>query len=197
MVANNTFLTRHRREPVRRAAAGQRVQQPHHRPPAAAAPVPGLRRHQHDEQRRQVLVPLRPGRPAEAVLEGLHPGALLHLLALEQATEYLNAGDAEPTRMISDLDVPHRLSISGIFELPVRQGPAVPVGRERAHERAPRRLADPGRLHVPDGIPGDVRQPARTSFPPANSDAFYNGGDRLADDRTPTGGSTPTPSRPS
>jgi hypothetical protein len=40
----------------------------------------------------------------------------------EQATEYLNAGDATPTRMISDLDVPHRLSISGILELPLGKG---------------------------------------------------------------------------
>ncbi|MEQ1644647.1 MAG: hypothetical protein ABL959_14460, partial [Pyrinomonadaceae bacterium] len=35
-----------------------------------------------------------------------------------QATEYLNAGDAAPTKMISDQDTPHRLSISGIYELP-------------------------------------------------------------------------------
>ena len=40
----------------------------------------------------------------------------------EQATEYLNAGDAEPTRMISDLDVPHRLTVSGIWELPFGKG---------------------------------------------------------------------------
>ena len=40
----------------------------------------------------------------------------------EQATEYLNAADAEPTRMISDLDVPHRLSVSGILELPFGKG---------------------------------------------------------------------------
>jgi hypothetical protein len=40
----------------------------------------------------------------------------------EQATEYLNAGDATPNRMISDLDVPHRLSISGILELPFGKG---------------------------------------------------------------------------
>ena len=39
-----------------------------------------------------------------------------------QATEYLNAGDAEPTKMISDLDVPHRLSVSGIFHLPFGKG---------------------------------------------------------------------------
>lgn len=35
-----------------------------------------------------------------------------------QATEYLNAYDALPTRMISDQDAPHRLAISGIVELP-------------------------------------------------------------------------------
>lgn len=40
----------------------------------------------------------------------------------EQATEYLNAGDTEPTRVVSDLDVPHRLSISGIIELPFGKG---------------------------------------------------------------------------
>lgn len=40
----------------------------------------------------------------------------------EQATEYLNAGDPEPTRMISDLDVPHRLSLSAIIELPFGKG---------------------------------------------------------------------------
>jgi hypothetical protein len=39
-----------------------------------------------------------------------------------QATEYLNPGDAEPTKMISDLDVPHRLSVSGIFDLPFGKG---------------------------------------------------------------------------
>jgi hypothetical protein len=40
----------------------------------------------------------------------------------EQATEYLNAADASPTRMISDLDVPHRLAVSGILELPFGKG---------------------------------------------------------------------------
>jgi hypothetical protein len=35
-----------------------------------------------------------------------------------QATEYLNAGDAEPTRMISDQDVPHRFSLSAMYSLP-------------------------------------------------------------------------------
>lgn len=39
-----------------------------------------------------------------------------------QATEYLNAGDSTPTKMISDQDSPHRISISGIYELPFGKG---------------------------------------------------------------------------
>ena len=39
-----------------------------------------------------------------------------------QATEYLNPDDAEPTEVISDLDVPHRLSVSGIVNLPFGKG---------------------------------------------------------------------------
>ncbi|MCL4783322.1 MAG: carboxypeptidase regulatory-like domain-containing protein [Bryobacterales bacterium] len=39
-----------------------------------------------------------------------------------QATEYLNAADPMPTEMISDADTPHRLSISGIYELPFGKG---------------------------------------------------------------------------
>jgi hypothetical protein len=46
----------------------------------------------------------------------------------EQATEYLNAGDPEPTRMISDLDVKHRLSVSTILELPFGKGKAIASG---------------------------------------------------------------------
>jgi hypothetical protein len=39
-----------------------------------------------------------------------------------QATEYLNAADPTPTKMISDLDSPHRLSISGIYQFPFGKG---------------------------------------------------------------------------
>ena len=39
-----------------------------------------------------------------------------------QATEYLNAADPNPTKMISDLDVTHRLSISGIYAFPFGKG---------------------------------------------------------------------------
>ena len=75
----------------------------------------------------------------------------------EQATEYLNATDVDPTRMISDLDVTNRLAISGIYELPFGQGKRFLSRREHRDGRAARRLADPGRLHVPDRVPRRVR----------------------------------------
>jgi hypothetical protein len=39
-----------------------------------------------------------------------------------QATEYLNAADAKPTKMISDQDIPNRFSMSGFYELPFGKG---------------------------------------------------------------------------
>jgi hypothetical protein len=39
-----------------------------------------------------------------------------------QATELLNAGDPAPTRMISDLDSPHRFSSAIIYNLPFGKG---------------------------------------------------------------------------
>ena len=39
-----------------------------------------------------------------------------------QATEYLNAGDERPTKVISDQDVPHRFSMSYFYELPFGNG---------------------------------------------------------------------------
>ena len=39
-----------------------------------------------------------------------------------QATEYLNGADAKPTKMISDQDTPHRVSISGMYALPFGKG---------------------------------------------------------------------------
>jgi len=35
-----------------------------------------------------------------------------------QATEYLNAGDAKPTKMIADQDSPHRFALSAMYALP-------------------------------------------------------------------------------
>ena len=42
-----------------------------------------------------------------------------------QASEYLNAADPMPIRIISDQDIPHRISLSGIFELPFGRGKKV------------------------------------------------------------------------
>ena len=67
MVANNTFLSATVANPFAGLLPGTQFQQRDDRAPAADAPVPGVRRHQHDEQRRQVVVQLRPVRPAEAV----------------------------------------------------------------------------------------------------------------------------------
>lgn len=39
-----------------------------------------------------------------------------------QQTEYLNAADATPTRMISDQDVPHRLAMNFTYQLPFGKG---------------------------------------------------------------------------
>ncbi|MGH9820442.1 MAG: hypothetical protein ACRD43_09770, partial [Pyrinomonadaceae bacterium] len=39
-----------------------------------------------------------------------------------QATEYLNAGDPAPTKMISDQDSPHSFSATGIYRLPFGKG---------------------------------------------------------------------------
>lgn len=39
-----------------------------------------------------------------------------------QATEYLNAADERPTKMISDQDSPHRFSISAMYQLPFGKG---------------------------------------------------------------------------
>jgi hypothetical protein len=54
--------------------------------------------------------------------EGYTLGFTYTLSKWMQATEYLNAGDPKPTKMISDLDSTHRVSISGIFALPFGKG---------------------------------------------------------------------------
>jgi hypothetical protein len=91
----------------------------------------------------------------------------------EQATEYLNAGDANPTRMISDLDVPNRLSLSGIFNLPFGKGR--------------RFLSDAS--GVTEALLGGWQLQGvytyQTGFPiPFGTDLFYNGGAIASGDPT-------------
>jgi len=83
-----------------------------------------------------------------------------------QATEYLNAGDAKPTKMISDQDVPNRFSMSGFYEFPFGKGKTF--------------FSDAGRLA--DAIIGGWQIEAtyvyQSGFPVAfANDAFYLGGD--------------------
>jgi hypothetical protein len=82
-----------------------------------------------------------------------------------QATEYLNASDPTPTKMISDLDVTNRLSVSAIYELPFGKG-------KKFGENA---------SAVLDGIIGGWQMQGvytyQTGFPVAfGSDGFYLGG---------------------
>ena len=83
----------------------------------------------------------------------------------EQATEYLNATDADPTRMISDLDVTHRLSINGIYELPFGKGK--------------RFMADANA--VSEALLGGWQIQGvytyQSGFPVGFGDVFYNGGE--------------------
>lgn len=54
--------------------------------------------------------------------KGYTVGVSYTLSKWEQATEYLNASDPTPTRVISDLDATHRLSLSTIMNLPFGKG---------------------------------------------------------------------------
>ena len=83
-----------------------------------------------------------------------------------QATEYLNASDPTPTKMISDLDVTNRMSISGIYELPFGKG----------------RTFGTDVNTFTDALIGDWQIQGvytyQTGFPVAfANDAFYNGSD--------------------
>lgn len=52
-----------------------------------------------------------------------------------QAIEYLNSGDMVPTRMISDQDSPHRLTMSWIYQFPFGKGRALLAGSHGVVER--------------------------------------------------------------
>jgi len=58
-----------------------------------------------------------------------------------QATEYLNGGDAMPTETISDMDTPHRLSLTGIVEMPFGPGKPMLSALESFRVAIGRRLA--------------------------------------------------------
>lgn len=87
-----------------------------------------------------------------------------------QATEYLNAGDATPTRVISDLDVPHRLSINGVYELPFGAGKALLTDASGLTEAIVGGWKIQGVYTYQSGFPV-----------PFGTNAFYNGGDIALD----------------
>jgi len=93
----------------------------------------------------------------------------------EQATEYLNPTDADPTRMISDLDVPHRLAVSAIYELPFGNGKPIGTNASGVAEAIIGGWQIQGVYTYQAGFP--VR---------FGTDGFYNGGDIAlpADQRT-------------
>lgn len=89
-----------------------------------------------------------------------------------QATEYLNAADPTPTKMISDLDVRNRLSISAIYELPFGKGKR--FGSDASG--------------ITEGLIGGWQIQGvytyQTGFPIAFGDIFYNGGEIALDNKT-------------
>jgi hypothetical protein len=107
--------------------------------------------------------------------KGYSLGVAYTLAKWMQSTEYLNAADAKPTKMISDLDVKNRLAVSGIFALPFGKG------KKFAANASP----------ILDAIIGGWQLQAvytyQTGLPIAfGTDGFYNGGTIALDNKTTT-----------
>ncbi len=102
-----------------------------------------------------------------------------------QATEYLNAGDPQPTKMISDLDVPHRLSLSAILELPFGKGRRFASNASGFVNALIGGWQVQGVYTYQSGFPIPFGAPATgTSFAPTANDLFYNGGPISIDNPT-------------
>ncbi len=82
-----------------------------------------------------------------------------------QATEYLNAADPKPTKMISDVDSPHRVSVSGLYSLPFGHRKAFLSGANGVVDR------------IVNGWQLQGVYTYQVGFPIAfGTDLFYNGG---------------------
>lgn len=102
-----------------------------------------------------------------------------------QAIEYLNPGDDGPTKMISDQDVPHRLSASGTWKIPVGRGQRWEIDN---------RIVDgfiggwqfQGVYQVQSGLPLAFGSYSFTGNANGNTsnDIYYLGGDIAIDDPT-------------
>ena len=83
-----------------------------------------------------------------------------------QATEYLNAGDPQPTKMISDQDSPHRFALSAMY--------ALPFGKGERFMPHPNWIANA----ILGGWQVDGTVQLQAGFPIAfTTDIFYNGGE--------------------
>jgi hypothetical protein len=83
-----------------------------------------------------------------------------------QATEYLNAGDDAPTKMLSDQDVPHKFSLSGIYALPFGKGKQFLSNANGIVDRIVNGWQVQGVYNFQVGFPINF-----------TTDLFYNGGD--------------------
>ncbi len=92
-----------------------------------------------------------------------------------QSTEYLNAGDARPTRMISDQDSPHRFTMSGIYALPFGKGKTFLSDANGIVDRIVNGWQVQGVYAFQVGFPISLA-----------NDAFYNGGDISLDSKDRT-----------
>ena len=141
-------------EPVRRPDAADRgsgVPRRDHRAGAAAAAVSAVRRREHDDQRRRVVVSRAAGRDSSgASPPATRFGINYTYSRFTEAIEFLNAADPEPRKGISGQDVPHRLTVSGIWELPFGRGRRLRQRRTPVARHAHRRLAGSGDLLVPE-----------------------------------------------
>lgn len=87
-----------------------------------------------------------------------------------QQTEYLNAADELPTKMISDSDSPHRFTFSGIYSLP--------FGKGRYFLSDTNGFVD----RLVGGWQLNGTYSFQTGFPITfSNDVFYNGGDPMID----------------
>ena len=101
------------------------------------------------------------------------------------ATEYLNAGDPKPTRMISDQDSPHRFSLSGIYALPFGKGKQFLSGANGVVDRIVNGWQLQGVYTFQIGFP--IAFGAYNATTAATSgDIFYNGGDISIDSKNRT-----------
>jgi hypothetical protein len=102
-----------------------------------------------------------------------------------QATEYLNAGDEAPTKIISDQDSPHRISFSAMYQLPFGKGQQFLSGANKFVDALAGGWQIGGVTQLQSGFPIAFGAYNITTAV-TSGDIFYNGGEISlpADQRT-------------